>query len=327
MPSWNVHVRWYVKLGCDLRECGDVDFIVDRFFVHDFGRRRFGDVDVSIRRVMYDATLSTHRKFLRVGRLVCRKADLVMVNYRLRIREGLRKAFYMHHVLDTLLNTLIPANNVYGGLRSVRELVDLALHYLDKIYESIPLLIPEPNDGFLKDYDRVREEIRRVLLQHTEQLVSGDVESKWIKRVEESIRKKISEACKSEVYAKFRKITETMEKARYVHRTYRNIVEGVAHGRTIGVLKRRVVDSIMLCSGIYYYTLLNPWKAGNPLYILQEARKTLKRTLEDLMVCEISISDATNYMFHEFPFSKYPYPKETLSKVENILAHIFPRKA
>ena len=80
----------------------------------------------------------------------------MVINYRLRVSEDLRKAFYMHHVLDILLNLLIPVNNIYNGIRSIDDITDLSLYYLDNLYMTIHRSIPEPNDGFIIGYDSIR---------------------------------------------------------------------------------------------------------------------------------------------------------------------------
>jgi len=71
----------------------------------------------------------------------------------------------------------------------------------------------------------------------------------------------------------------------------------------------------MVCSGLYHYTLLNPWNEDNPLFILKNARRVLSDLLIDLW-SGIDFDIAVNYAFRRYTFNKYSYPEEIMKKLK-----------
>ena len=327
MPPWSIRNKWCIRLGCSADVCREANYIVDSALAHDLGRRRIVDSDTMVKKVFHGVSHDFLRKFSEVEKAFERKIGLIMINYRLRVDECLRKAFYLHHALDVLLNTLIPINNVFGGVRGVEELVDSALKYLDLIYWTISASASEPNDGFILNYDKIRREIRETLLLYKDELVSGVDEHAWIKRIEKRIRRKISNACKLTVLVKpSSKYLEAARMQWYKPGIPSDLAERCAIGQWInwvsGTYRGKLVNKLMVCSGLYHYTLLNPWNKDNLFLILRDARKSLLRFLADLRP-GIDLDYAINNVLKGYPFNKYPYPREIMEKLKELLSKLF----
>lgn len=327
MPPWSIHNKWCIRLRCSADVCREANYIVDSALAHDLGRRRIIDSDVMVKKVFHGVSHDFLRKFSDVEKAFERKIELIMINYRLRMDECLRKAFYMHHALDVMLNTLIPINNVFGGVRRVEELVNSALKYLDLIYRTISASASEPKDGFILNYDKIKREIRETLLLYKHELVSGVDEHAWIKRIEKRIRRKISNACKLTALVKpSSKYLEAAKRQWYKPGIPSDLAERCAIGQWInwvsGIYRGKLVDKLMVCSGLYHYTLLNSWDEDNPFFILKNARRVLSELLIDLW-SGIDFDIAVNYAFRRYPFNKYPYPEEIMKNLKKLLSKLF----
>jgi len=322
MPPWSIHNKWCIRLGCSADVCREANYIVDSALAHDLGRRRIVDSDTMVKKVFHGVSHDFLRKFSEVEKAFERKIGLIMINYRLRVDECLRKAFYLHHALDVLLNTLIPVNNIFNNVRSLDELVQLALNYLDLLNRTLARM-PEPNDGFQIKYHEIRKGIEKVLMFYKDRLVRDRDEALWVKGMEKEIRRKMLNACKFGVTVKFSwKYVEGAKKLYYMPGIPSDMVESVAVGQVVkwflGRYRSKLVRKLMLCSGLYHYTLLDPWNSGIPLYILRHVKKAVRHILTDLKA-GVDFNTAVNYALSSYPFNKYPYPRKVLVKLVEVL--------
>jgi len=327
MPPWSIHDKWCSRLGCRAEVCREANYITDSMLVHDLGRRRVVNSDLIVRKVVHGDSHGFLMKFNEIEKALEKKIELTTINHKLRENECLRRAFYMHHILDVLLNTLIPLNNIFGCVKKVEELIGSALNYLDLIFQTISVSMPEPKDGFLLNYDRVRENIEKTLTLYKNELVSGTDERAWVKRMEKKIKRKISNACKFKVQIKFSwRYFETAKKQHYMPGIPSDMVGKLAMEQgvdwVLGMYRSKLVNRLMLCSGLYYYTLLNPWNLKNPLLVLKHVRKVLSDMLIDLWY-GVDFDTAVDYALHRYPFKSYPYPEEIIMNLKRFLKKLF----
>jgi len=252
MPSWDIHTKWCVELlGCSTETCSEVNDIVDRLLVHDLGVRKVSGITLK------EVFLGSYRVQEKLDKVI----DLAVVNYRLREDECARKAFYLHHALDILLNTLIPANKVFGNLRPLSELAVLATDvYIGKYVYSNVVELPY-HDGFITNFSSIVAELKNLLTQNIERIVNSQEERQFIEDRAKAIEKEIEEECKI----------------------------------------------------LYYYTLLDPWKSGNPLWIYEHARKAVKDFFREGLL-------SVEALKAQYPFNKHPYPDDIIEKLLSCIA-------
>jgi len=252
MPSWSTHTKWCVELlGCSTEICNEINYIVDSLLVHDLGVRKISGITLK------EIFLADYRVPEKLDKMI----NLMVVNYKLRVDECARKAFYLHHALDILLNTLIPANKVFRDLRPLSELVALAADiYIGKYVYSNVVELPL-YDGFIVGFSNIVAELKDLLTRNIERIVNSQEERQFIEERAKAIEKEIEEECRS----------------------------------------------------LYYYTLLDPWKSGNPLWIYEYARKAIKDFLREGFL-------SVEGLKAQYPFNRHPYPDDVIEKQLSCIA-------